>query len=180
MRQWILLLLLAAAPLARADSVDCWSFAAAPSSYSGPQGTIIVDGNTASWTVSFTVSATFTNNCIESRMVAAGFGSDVDPFIADAPWGAPFKLTEFYEPFYLVAPGESVTLPFAWYVWAPDAPPGYSWTSNIFAEGWGESQFTATVDGPAIATPEPATLTLLITGIGIFVIRKRAGSKRGA
>lgn len=182
MKAWILpLFFVLLCGTARADSATCFTFEATPDSYSAPAGG------------SFNVFTTYTNCGTEGYVVIGdSFGSDEDPF---------FATIEFFDPFAFIAPGDSLTLPFAFYQWTDDAPAGYSQIYNInavygFLEGpcddvsipcvplegggFAFTQFTGTVTGDHSEVPEPSTLLLLSTGVTILAVKlKKVRQTRG-
>jgi len=157
------------------DALPCFEF-------SGPASIIVSHQGQQ-----FTVSATFTNNCPEGYIaIGSSFGSDLDPYLALRPVGAP--MMDFFDPSFFLAPGESKTTPFSWYEWSAETPEHYLWTATIGAEytlfaepcyrptdlpcvvlaprGWKETTFTTTV------APEPSAFLLM--GTGLFLVwRKR-------
>jgi hypothetical protein len=200
----IVLALLSLAAAAHADTAGCNYFYASPNTYYAPPGnltvgstpppdftpgTVWLNGNSLEWVPSFIVYATYVNNCSESGWVGSGFGSDVSSMLMTNPYLQVIPMMDFYDSSALVPPGGSVTLPFAWYVWSPDAPVGYTWTANISAAGgcgtltgqgtfcsedWGSSQFTAIVTAPPNPVPEPGTVLLLGSGLLAIAVKLRS------
>jgi len=175
MKAWMLpLFCVLLSVTARADSVTCFTFEATPDAYAAPAGG------------QFTVFTTYTNCGTEGyAVIGDSFGSDEDPNIAGI---------EFFDPFAFIAPGDSLTLPFASYKWTDNAPAGYSQVFNInavygFLEvpcdnatipcipleggGFAWTQFTGTVPGSQSEVPEPSTLVLLSTGAAILAAKVR-------
>lgn len=146
------------ATVAQAD--NCMTFIADPDHY------------TAS--TSWTVNATF-SNCGDSWLLGDSYGTSNDA--ADS-W--------LFDPFILLGPGDSTTVPFAQFTWLPGTPEGFTWTGTIVASygflsspsgsfvgnGISFASFTATHDPPPV--PEASTMALLATGLaGMWLAAKR-------
>ena len=167
MKYLVCLLLLVVAPLLKADSVDCLSVAASPEDY------FVAPGE------QFSVRVDATNICSEGYYFQTyGQGDSSGPFLAYDDF-IPFQ---GYLP-----PGSTLNVPFniAWF--SDDAPIGSEWISSatydyfqldcldpfsgpcpLVGEGTASTNFTATVINPV---PEPGTLVLMATGIGMIARR---------
>ena len=129
----ILAAMLALTGSARADAIPpCFSFFANPDTYFAPPPPSF-DPN--AYNYSFIVTTTYKNDCAEVMFNPTSEGTDVSPLIV---------ISDLFPSFFALNPGESITLPFAGYVWGPNAPVGSTWTANINADNWGSTQFTAT------------------------------------